>query len=113
MSKQAKAAALRFLKIRPRSIAELREKLEKKEFSKDEIDVAIHDLIASGLLDDRAFTKSWINYRLARPFGFRRIAQELKIKGVDGDIIDEVMAEVKGESYDAERVAAELARRRY
>ena len=52
--------------------------------------------MASGLLDDRAFTKSWINYRLARPFGFRRIIQELKAKGIDQEIIEQAVAEVEG-----------------
>ena len=112
MPKSAKAAALRFLKIRPRSIAELKEKLEGKGFSSTEIETAVHELIASGLLDDRAFTKSWINYRLARPFGFRRIIQELRGKGIDPVIIEQAVAEVKG-SYDPESVALELAKRRW
>ena len=112
MAKSVKAAALRFLKIRPRSIEELREKLGVKGFSKEEIEVVIHDLIASGLLDDRAFTKSWINYRLARPFGFRRIIQELKEKGVDKEIIEQAVEEIKG-NYSPEKVALELAQRRW
>jgi regulatory protein len=112
MSKSAKAAALRFLKIRPRSIAELKEKLQIKGFSSAEIEAAVLDLMASGSLDDRAFTKSWINYRLARPFGFRRIIQELKAKGIDQEIIEQAVLEVKG-SYDPEDVALDLARRRW
>ena len=72
----------------------------------------MHDLIVSGLLDDRAFTKSWINYRLARPFGFRRIIQELKAKGIDQDIIDEAVASLD-ESYSPEKIALELAQRRW
>ena len=112
MGKNAKAAALRFLKIRPRSIAELKEKLEVKGFSSTEIEKTVLDLLASGLLDDRAFTKSWINYRLARPFGFRRIIQELKAKGIDQETIEQAVAEIKG-SYNPEDVALELARRRW
>ena len=112
MSISVKAAALRFLKIRPRSIEELKDKLEAKGFPKEEIATAVHDLIASGLLDDRAFTRSWINYRLARPFGFRRIIQELKIKGIEQEIIDHAIAEAKGE-YSAQDVAMELASRRW
>src|ERR1039457_7156524 len=96
MDKSIKVAALRFLKIRPRSIAELKEKLKGKGFSLTEIDIVLNDLIASGILDDRAFTKSWINYRLARPFGFRRIIQELKIKGIDQEIIEQAVAEIQG-----------------
>jgi len=111
MGISVKAAALRFLKIRPRSIGELKEKLGVKGFSETEIETTIHDLTASGLLDDRAFTKSWINYRLARPFGFRRIIQELKAKGIDQEIIDQAVAEIEG--YNPENTALELARRRW
>ena len=106
------AAALRFLKIRPRSIEELKEKLRGKGFSETDIETAVHDLIASDLLDDRAFTKSWINYRLARPFGFRRIIQELKAKGIDQEIIEQAIAEIEG-NYSPEKVALDLARRRW
>ena len=112
MTKTVKAAALRFLKIRPQSIVELREKLEGKGFPKEEIGSLINELIASGLLDDRAFTKSWINYRLARPFGFKRIIQELKLKGIDQEIIGQAIAETD-ESYSPERVALDLAQRRW
>src|SRR6266852_447680 len=104
----AKEAALRFLKIRPRSVEELKEKLEVKGFPSAEIETTVLDLKASRLLDDRAFTKSWINYRLARPFGFRRIIQELNAKGIDKEIIEQAVAEIKG-SYDPEAVALELA----
>ena len=112
MAKSAKAAAYQFLKIRPRSISELKEKLEAKGFSSEEIGSVVHDLVASGLLDDRAFTTSWINYRLARPFGFRRIIQELKAKGIDQDIIDQALSEID-ESYSPEKVALDLAQRRW
>jgi len=112
MSKSVKAAALRFLKIRPRSIAELKEKLQIKGFSLTDIETVVHDLIVSGLLDDRAFTKSWINYRLARPFGFRRILRELKDKGIDPEIIEWAWAEIK-EGYSPENAALELAQRRW
>jgi regulatory protein len=112
MAKSVKAAALRFLKIRPRSTAELKEKLKAKEYPSTEIETAVNDLAASGLLDDRAFTKSWINYRLARPFGFRRIIQELKAKGIDQEIIEQITAEIK-DSYDPENTALELAQRRW
>ena len=110
MALSVKAAALRFLKIRPRSIAELREKLVLKGFSLSEIEAVVDNLIASGLLDDRAFTKSWINYRLARPFGFRRIIQELKLKGIDQLTIDEAWGTIEG-GYSPENTALELAQR--
>ena len=112
MAKNIKAAALRFLKIRPRSVAELKEKLKAKGFAVPEIEAAVSDLLASGFLDDRAFTKSWISYRLARPFGFRRIILELKEKGIDPPIIEQAMAQIDS-GYSPETIALELAQRRW
>ena len=90
---------------------EIKEKLKVKGFSLSDIETTVHELMASKLLDDRAFTKSWINYRLARPFGFRRIIQELKTKGIDQSIIDQTIAQVEG--YRPQDVAMELAKRRW
>ncbi len=112
MAQTARGSALRFLKIRPRSVEELREKLLKKGFSLQEIAETVEYLTGIALLDDRAFTKSWIAYRLARPFGFRRIILELQQKGIAQDIIDEAIAEIKPQVTEAETVL-ELARRRY
>ena len=112
MGKGIKDAALRFLKIRPRSITELKEKLAAKGFSSPEIVTTVLELMASGLLDDRAFTKSWINYRLARPFGFRRIIQEHKAKGIDKEIIEQAVGEFEG-SYNPEKAALGLGQRRW
>ena len=119
MSKSIKIAALRFLKIRPRSITELKEKLALKGFLLPEIELTLRELIATGFLNDRAFTKSWINYRLARPFGFKRIIQELKDKGIDPETIEQSVAEIKSRdgletgTYNPEQVALDLARRRW
>ena len=111
LAQRIKLVALRLLKIRPRSIFELRQKLELKGFDTQEIEVTIGDLIASGLLDDRALTKAFINYRLARPFGFRRIRQELRAKGIDLEMIEEIILEL--EEYSPLKVAQELAERRW
>ena len=104
-------AALRFLKIRPRSIFELQGKLQDKGFTSEDIQAAVRYLLDIKLLDDRAFTVSWIQYRLARPFGFRRICRELKDKGVAQELIDQSIEEVKGE-YSEASVVFELAQRK-
>lgn len=111
MSSRCRAAALRFLKIRPRSVFELREKLRNKKFEPQDVDEAVEFLTSIDLLNDRTFTASWIAYRLARPFGFRRIITELKQKGIAADIIDEAIAEARGNS-DEWQTVLELAKRR-
>ena len=112
MSSRCRAAALRFLKIRPRSAFELKEKLSSKNFEAQDIDLTIKWLLNTKLIDDRSFTKSWIQYRLARPFGFRRIVLELKTKGIDPDIIEEEIQLAKSNSDEGQR-ALELAKRRW
>jgi regulatory protein len=104
-------SALRFLKIRPRSVAELKSKLEIKGFESQDINQTLDWLLAIQLLNDRTFTRSWIQYRLARPFGFRRIILELKTKGIDPSIIEEEIAQVKEET-DEFQAALELGQRR-
>ncbi len=111
MSSQCRTASLRFLKIRPRSVREIRDKLQGKGFTPAEVEEEIEYLKSIDLLDDRAFTASWIRYRLARPFGFRRIVGELKEKGVAEDIIADAVSSAKGE-YSEYDTILELAQRR-
>ena len=112
MSVTCRQSALRFLKIRPRSVGELKIKLQNKNFEAKEIKETLAWLENSNLLNDRAFTKSWIQYRLARPFGFRRIIAELKAKDVADEIIEAAVEEAKNE-YSQEQVVRDLAKRRW
>lgn len=112
MSALCRKSALRFLKIRPRAVEELRKKLELKGFEAEEINETLKWLKDIQLLDDRAFTKSWIQYRLARPFGFIRIIRELKEKGVADEIIQEAVNLAK-EDYSSESTALVVAKRRW
>src|SRR5689334_13697714 len=48
-------AALRFLEARPRSTAEIRDRLRRKEFADQAIDAALERLAALGMVDDAAF----------------------------------------------------------
>lgn len=111
MSSQCRAAALRFLKIRPRSVFELRQKLAGKGFEPQEIEEVLGYLESIDLLNDRTFTASWIRYRLARPFGFRRIITELNQKGIDAEVIAAAVTAAKSEYAESE-VILEVARRR-
>lgn len=88
---RAREAALRFLSFRLRSEHEMRTFLVGKRFPKDIIDQTIGYLTETGLLDDRKFARWWTESRMHGGWGPRRIVQELKMKGVNKDIIDEEM----------------------
>ena len=110
--RKAKSSALRLLKLRPRSVIELRDRLLQKNYPAAVVEKVVNDLTAAELLDDEAFAKAWVNWRLSgRPVGLRRIAQELKDKGIARDVIDGLIAASK-EDFDEHAVVKGIAERR-
>ncbi|MDD5731176.1 MAG: regulatory protein RecX, partial [Candidatus Omnitrophica bacterium] len=60
----------------------------------------------------RLFAKGWVASRLKRPFGLRRIKQELAQKGLDKEVIEESLERVK-EDYRESEVILQLAEQRF
>jgi regulatory protein len=112
MFQKAKGSALRLLKLRPRSVKELRDRLLQKKYPADVVDKLIAELTSSELLDDEAFAKAWFQWRLTgRPVGLRRIALELKDKGITKEVIDGLIAGAK-DDFDEEAVVRMIALKR-
>jgi regulatory protein len=85
-------AALRFLEVRQRSVAEVRRRLTGAGYRPELVEAAIERLGGLGILDDEAFTAAWVESRdRARPRGERALRQELRRKGVDPALIDGAM----------------------
>lgn len=81
-------AALRFLEPRQRSIGEVRRRLTRVGYREGLVEGAIARLIELGMLDDAAFARTWIESRdRARPRGERALSEELRVKGIDREII--------------------------
>ena len=101
---------MRLLRYRPRSIAEVRERLRSLGFAKDEIEKAVSTAEAAGLLDDAAFTRLWAQDRLLHhPLSRRAIERELADKGIDRSTIVATLEELYP-AEDEKRIALELAR---
>ncbi len=80
--------ALRAIEGRPRSVAEIRDRLQRKGCAPETIDAAIDRLQDSGLIDDAAFARFWIeNRQMCRPRGRQALADELRRKGVSAELI--------------------------
>ncbi len=108
---QAHEKALRFLEPRPRSTNEVRQHLLKKKLSKEAIDEAIARLSESGLLDDAAFARYWVENREEfRPRAGRALRFELKRKGLADSDINEAIGEVD-ENESAYRAGLARAKR--
>jgi regulatory protein len=83
--------AYRFLSYRPRSEAEMKDRLHCRGFEDSKIEIIINKLKEQNLLDDTAFAQFWKENRDAfRPRSQRLTRLELKKKGVADEIIKEV-----------------------
>ena len=107
---QARNTALRLLTVRPRTVAEMRARLESR-FESLVVEQTLARLQSEGLLNDTEFARQWRSSRERRkPRSQRMIEQELRRKGVAEEVIGDAL-----EGYDssdaAYRAAAKYAAR--
>jgi regulatory protein len=104
-------AALNYLGYRPRSEAELRQRLHRRGFDGDNVAAVLARLKGQGLVDDLAFARFWQENRQSfRPRSQWLTRRELRQKGVSQDIIDQVVSQLDDQD-SAYRAAAAKARR--
>ena len=96
-------AAAAFLSVRPRSVAETRRRLRHLGYAHALVDQVVERLVDMRYLDDETFARAWVESRdRARPRGESALRRELALKGVDRDVVAQVLAD--------RTHAAELAR---
>ena len=89
---QAVDRALNFLSFRPRSREEVRRYLQRKETPPYIIEAALARLDRLDFVNDRAFVEFWVENRdKFNPRGSRALKNELRMKGVERDIVDELV----------------------
>ncbi len=92
-------AALNYLGYRPRSEAELRQRLHRRGFNDEVVDKVVIGLKERRLIDDVAFAQYWRDNRLSfRPRSRRLIKLELRQKGVAAETANEVVEGLDDES---------------
>jgi regulatory protein len=111
LSWQAREAALRLLAVRPRSAAELARRLRMKGYGPEIGEEVIGRLREMGMIDDAAFAGTLVRDRVRlRPQGARRLASELRQKGVDEETARAAIREtMEGESTDERELARRAA----
>jgi regulatory protein len=87
--------AIAYLARREHSSSELRLKLVKVGFESTDIDDVLKKLSENNLQSDSRFAENYLRYRSNRGYGFHRIRQELKEKGVSTDIISEALEQAE------------------
>jgi regulatory protein len=108
---KAKEYAFLLLKFRLRTEKELADRLKKKKFSEALIKETIEFLKEKKFINDKQFAKLWIESRLKKSLGLRRIKNELRIKGIGKEIIDNSLTEAQ-EGYSEDETIQDIVRRK-
>jgi regulatory protein len=92
---KAKQRALGLISYRPRSVQEVRRRLQRAGVDEDMIAEIVANLQQAGLLDDKSFSKAWVESRIeSSPRSKRMIAWELRQKGVNETTIQTSLEDV-------------------
>ncbi|OOF44574.1 recombination regulator RecX [Rodentibacter trehalosifermentans] len=94
MSSIALNYVINLLSRREYSEFELRNKMQEKAFSEEQIEDVLAYCQQKNWQNDKRFAENYINSRSQRGYGVNRIRQELRqLKGISNDIIEETFEE--------------------
>ncbi|XKF16092.1 recombination regulator RecX [Halomonas sp. BLK-85] len=106
--------AIALLARREYSRAELATRLQAKQIPADDIALCLDELADRGWQSDARFAASFIRTRVLRGQGWRRIENDLRQRGVDGDIIRAALDDVvEQEAIDWFELARDVLVRRF
>jgi len=108
---KAKDYCYKLFRYRFRSEKEIRHRLRKRKFSKNIIERIIFYFKGLNYIDDSSFTRSWIEARLKKPYGLRRIEYELRNKGISEKIIKEEIERIK--DYSEYKIVKEIVEEKF
>ena len=102
---RARDYALSLISYRMRSERELKQRLRHKGYAFSTVGEVIVFLKRIGIVDDRKFAEDWVNSTLEhRPMGRFRVRFELRKRGVNDNIIDELCDKVFTEGKEEELI---------
>jgi regulatory protein len=105
--------AVKLLAAKPRSVAELRERLLEKEWTTEEAaDYAIARLSEYGYVNDEQFALGYASARVRqKPVGRSRLARDLQMKQIDRELAEQTLEKVFEATPEAELIDAAIERR--
>jgi len=109
--KVARRNGIRLLASRDRSEQEVRERLILQGFDADVAEEAVLQLKSMGYINDSLFARKYVSDRLKlKPMSKKALAVELQRKGVQRELIDEVIGEYE---LDETSIAFRLAKKKF
>jgi regulatory protein len=105
--------AVKLLAAKPRSVAELRERLLEKQWTNEAIvEAVLLKLGEYGYLNDERFAFGYASYRVRqKPMGRQRIMRDLQLKKVDRETADEALRLVFEETPEEELIDRAIEKR--
>jgi regulatory protein len=105
--------AVKLLAAKPRSVAELRERLLEKEWTTEEAaDYAITRLSEYGYLDDEQFALGYASARVRqKPVGRQQLARDLQMKQIDRELAQQTLEKVFEATPEAELIDLAIEKR--
>ena len=107
--------AVKLLAAKPRSVAELRERLLRGKgvrANKSVVETVIERLREYGYLDDERFAFSYASSKVKqRPIGRRRLQRDLKLKQVENTVVEETLEQVYAETPEEQLIDRALEKR--
>jgi regulatory protein len=105
--------AVKLLAAKPRSVAELRERLLEKEWTNTEVvEAVLQKLGEYGYLNDERFAFGYASYRVRqKPIGRQRLQRDLQFKKVDRETADEAIKLVFEETPEEELIDRAIEKR--
>jgi regulatory protein len=107
------ARAVKLLAAKPRSVAELRERLLRgKNTNEEVVETVIARLREYGYLNDERLAFSYASYKVKqKPVGRRRLERDLKLKKIDSGVADEALEMVFTETPEEQLIDAAIDKR--
>ena len=101
--------AVALLAQRAHASGEIAQKLRRKLYMEDTIEMVLYKLEKERLLDDEAFAREWAASRARSQIGRSRILRELRMKGISQQMAELALEELDEEESD--EAAVSLARK--
>jgi regulatory protein len=105
--------AVKLLAAKPRSVAELRERLLRgKNIDEEVVETVIARLREYGYLNDERFAFGYASYKVKqKPVGRRRLERDLKFKKIDNSVANEALEMVFAETPEEQLIDEAIAKR--
>lgn len=110
MDQNPRISAMNLLARREHSRAELQQKLLQRDYHLDDINAVLDTLTKEGLQSEERFAESYTRSRFNRGFGPLLIHAELRVRGINEDLIKEILTNPK---INWQKLAAEIHKKKF